>query len=508
MRSPSPAPDADSLSDTGQPSSTSEPSPPVRHNRATTAARAAPGRQGQKGASGRHADHNGPGHEGTPLATKLSVDHESTTTTGSGVSSGCTSSALAEQTAVPNKQTATTQDAAQQTVTSLECPVPDKHDASVQSEGPVLPDTNRQPRTAVPTGERGTQTPIGHASPRPLQKAPPGRQPQWSPSPAAHEAESRSRAQADSYSFGHARASPSQGSWPARQSPPTQWVDAAVDPFSYRDGLPAQRDAHSIFTSSAADQQLAGHTQRPAQRLFCSPPPDGDSQQPVMQPPQHLPAEQQAAAFNSQAQQQDADVPRSAAKDAMTVLAGYQDADHPIAGTSNNPAEGSPSVAPAGGATRSAHHTVGAGVSSSSNLTGLASAPPTATPTQAQAGLGSAWPNTPAAPPYMAGPSLQPQAARGHAHLPSHVPWVPQQQAPHLLGGGYAYMQSLPTGVAAQPAVLHADSRGVHRGSGAGQRAAADGVPVSVMHRQQGLPGMYGLPRYMYPGASLPDWSA
>lgn len=490
MRSPSPEPDADTEE---EPSSASEPSPPVRHNRAT-AARAAPGRQGQQGASVRHADHNGPGHDGTNLAAKLSVNHERTTAIGSGVNSVGNGSALAEQSsalpAVANKEAATRQDAGQQTVTISERPVPDKHDASVQSEGPVLPDVNRQPRTAVPTGERGTQTPIGHASPRPLQKAPPGRDPQWSPPHAAPEVESRSRAQADSYSLGPARAGQSQGNWPARQSPPTQWTAAAMDPFSCRDSVAAQGDAHSIFTSPAPEQLQAEYTQQPAQRLFCSPPPAGE---PAMQPPEHTPAEQQAAAFNSQAQQQDTEVHRSAAEAAMGVHHGYQDADHPPAGTSNNPAEASPPAAPAGVTTRSAQHTVGAAITSSSNPTG----PATATPTQAQAGLGSA------ALPYMADPSLQPRGARVHAHLPSHVPWVPQQQAPPLLGGGYAYMQSLPPPVTAHPAVLHADPRGVQRGLGPGQRTAAAGAPVGVMQRQQGSPGMYGLPRYMYPGASL-----
>ena len=521
MRSPSPDPNADSLSDTGEPSSTSEPSPttsepspPVRHKRATatTAARAAPGRQGQQGL--RHGDYNGPGHDGRPLATKLSVDHAHTTAAESGLNSAENGSALAEQSSallanVPNKQTATRQDAAQQTVTSSERPVPDRHDASVQSEGAVLPDTDRQPRTAAPTGERGTQTPIGHASPRPLQKAPPGRDPQWSPPHAAHEAESHSRAQADSYSFGHARAGQLQGNW---QSPPTQWAGAAVDPFSYRDSLAAQGDAHSILTSPAPDQQVAEHTQRPAQRLFCSPPPDGEFQQLAMQPPEHNPSEQQPAASNSQAQQQDTKVHRSAAEDTKAMLEGYQDADRPPVGMSNNPAEASPSAAPAGVATRPAQDTVGTAVTSSGNTIGPATAPPTAAPTQAQAGLGSAWPGMPAALPHMAEPSLQPggsQPRRAHVHaqLPSHMPWVPQQQGPPLLGEGYAFMQSLPTAVTAQPAVLHADPREVHRGSGAGQRSAAAGAPVGVMQRQQGLPGMYGHPRYMYPGASLLDWS-
>lgn len=510
MRSPSPDPDADSLLDTGEPSSTSEPSPPVRHKRATatTAARASPGRQGQQGASLRHADHNGLGHDGRPLATKLSVDGEDTAV-GSGVNGGRTVNALAEQSSalpatVPNKQTAARQDAAQQTVTSSERPVPDKHDASVQSEGSVLPDTDRQPRTLVPTGERGTQTPIGHASPRPLQKAPPGRDPQWSPPRAALEAESRSRAQADRYSLGQARAGQSQGSWPARQSPSTQWAAAVVDPFSYGDSLAAQRDAHSIFTTSVSDQQLAEYTQRPAQRLFSSPSPDGDPQQLAMQPPEHNPSGQQAPAFNSQAQQQDAEVRRSAAEDAMGVQEGYPHAAHPPIGMSDNPAEGSPSAALEGVATRSAQDTVGTAVTSSGNTIGPATAASTAAPTQAQAGLGSAWPGMPAALPYMAEPSLPPRAVRGRAQLPFHMPWGPQQQAPPpLLPDGYAYMQSGLTAVTASPAVLHADPRGVHRGLGAGQRAAAAGAPGGVMQRQQGSPGMYGPPRYMYPGACL-----
>ena len=508
MRSPSPEPNANSLSDSEELSSTSELSPPVNiaHRAIPATKAAARGKKGRQDASVRHPDHHGLHHDGTPLAAKLPVDQELVTSLESGMNSGQIGNAQAEQSsallsAVPTKQAAPTQDAAQQTVSSPERPAhSDKHDACVQSDMLIMPNNGRQPATAVLTDKRGIQTPIGHASPRPLQKALPGRGPEWSAHNASQTNECHSPAQG--YSHRHEGASSLQGNRARRQSPPAQWASAALDPLSYTDSMAAQRDALSIFTPAAPDQLLPGYTQRSAQRLFPSPPPSGDHQQLAMQPPEHLPAEQQLAAPSSQTQQPDSDVHRSA-EAAASLHTGHQNSTHRTADTSGNPAAASPSAASTGVGSRPAQHTVGAAMGSSSNPVGPATAPPTATRTQAQAREGSAWPSTPAGLPYMAKPSLQSRLAHTHAHMPPQVPSVPQHQTPHLPGEGYAYRQSPP--IMAQPAVLHADARGMNRGFGVGQRAATVGAPVSVVQRQQASHGMYGLPRPMYSGATSPN---
>ena len=516
MRSPSPEPHADSLSEAELPG-TFEPSPPVKSlYRAKPNSRAAPGRSFQQDASVRHPmREHGPCHDGTPLAAELSVDQELITALASGGISLNVGSARAEQSsallpAVPNKQAAPMQDAAQQTVSSPERPaLSDKHDACVQSDAPIMPNNDRQPLTAVPTDERGTQTPIGHASPRRLQKALPGRDPVWSARNAAQEFETHSPAQAHSYSLKHKRADQVQGTWPKSQSPSLQWASAAVDPLSHTDRVAIQSDGLSIFSPPAPNQQLPECTQRSAQRLFSSPPPDGDDQQLamqlVMQPLEHLTAEQQVAAPNSQAQQQDFHVHTSAEAAAMLHI-GHPDSTQPPAGTSSNPAEGPPSAASAGVASRPTQPTGGSAMGSGSNPMDLTTAPPTATPTQAQAEVCSAWPSTPAGPPYMAEAPLHSKPAYMHAHLAPHVPSVPQHQTPHLPGEGYPYRQPLP--YLAQPTLLHADARGMNTGLGPEQRAATHGAPISVMQRQQALHGVHGLQRRMYTGASSPNWSA
>ena len=510
MRSPSPEPDADSLSDAEEASATSEPSPPVRSPyKAATASRAMPDRTGQNAAHVSPHDHTGPGLSSAPLAAKRSVNHEPVTAAAPGVNNELTASAQAGQgsilpTKVSIKQTGKGQDAAQQTASSPHLTASDKQDVCVQSELPIMPNHSRHPPSAVPTDERGTQTPIGHASPRALQKAPPGRDPQWSPRNAAQEFESQSPAQPHGYLLRHERASPLIGTWPRRQSPPPQWSSTAFDP-----SMAAHRDAPSDFTSavpagpgSDPRQHLPKYTQGPAQRLFCSPPPDGDRQQLAMQPSEHLPAEQQSAASDSQAQQQDSDVRRAAAAEPFVSLhEGYQDADHPPAGSSSNPAEAWQSAASVGDAKHPAQLTVSAAALSGSDPT----APPTARPTQAQAEMDSAWLTTPAGVPHITEPSLRSWAAHTHAHLPPHAPSVPQHQAPRPPGEGYAYTQALP--FSGQQAVLDAHARGMNRGWGAEHRAAGIGAAAGVVQRQQGQPSMYGLPRRMYAGADSLNWS-
>lgn len=497
MRSPSPELNADSLSDSEELLSTSEPGPTVKSPcRATAAIRAVPSKKGQHDAGVRPLDHHGPHHNGTLPAAKLPNVQELVTALESGMDSRQTGPAQAEQSTallppVPIKETATKQDAAQQTFGSPERPAHSgKHDACVQSEGPIMPHNNKQLPIAVPTDERGTQTPIGHTSPRPLQRAPPGRDPEWSAHNAEQDCEARSPAPGHSLSY--ERTSQFQGYWPRRPSPPTQWASAAFDPLSYTDNVAAHRDGLSVSASPSPDQQLPEYIQQSAQSY-------GGRQQVDMQLLGHPPAEQQVAAPDSQARQQDSEVRRSA-EAAASLHTGHQDSNHPPAGTSNDPAKALLSAASAGIASCLAQHTVVAPTGSGSNPVGFATAPSIATPTQA--GAGSTWP-TPL--PDMADPSLPPRPQM-HAHVGPHVLSAPQRQTPHLPGEAYAYRQSLPN--VAQPAVLHAHARGMNMGLGSGQRAATVRAHVSVMQRQQASQGMHGLRRRTYTGESCINGSA
>ena len=511
MRSPSPETSlGHSLSEAEEPSSTSKPSPPVKTPyRAEPASRAAPGRNAQQDASIRHPirDHD-PHHDGTPPAAEPSVGLEFVTALGSGRNSLQVGGGQAEQSsallpAVPDKQAAPMHDATQQTVSSPERPaLSDKRDACVQSDVPIMPNNDGQLLTAVPTDERGSQTPIGHARPRPLQKALPGRDPEWSPRNAAQGFETHSPAQAHSYSLRHETANQLQGTWPRSQSPSSQWAIAAFEPLSHSDSVAAQKDSLSLLKSPAPDQQLQDYPQQSAQRSFASPAPGGGRQQPAMQPVEHLPAEQQVTAPNFQAQQQESNVHISAEAAAL-MQTGDQDSTHLPVGTSSNPADATPS---AGVASCPAQPTVGAAMGSGSKPMRPATAPPTTSPTQAQAEVGSALPSTPAGLPYMAELPLQSRPAHMHAHLAHPVPSVPHHQTSHLPGESYPYRQPLPH--LAQPTLLHADARGTNTSSGPGQRAAAVSASVSVMQRQEASHGMYGLQRRMYTGASSPIWSA
>ena len=510
MRSPSPEPTTDSPSDPGKPPATSGPSPPAQSRyKAVTTARApraeqpsGADRKGQTEANVRPPDHTGPRLHSPPLAAKLPVNQGPVTPVGSGMGNQVSSHAQAEHTsaepvAAASRQTHTRQDAAQQTVSSLEGTASHMQDACVQSELPMVPNHSHQVPITVPTDERATQTPVGHASPRPLQRAPPGRDAPWSPRYAAQNFEVQSPAQAHRDSLRHERPGPPQGSWAQRQSPSPRWPAAGIDPLPAQDSMAAHGDALTMSTSAVPaalslhpSQRTPGYSQHPAQRLFGSPPPDVDPLQLAMQPQQHLPA------FPSgmpTAQQQDSHGHRSAepALPAVPLHEGGQEADHPPAGSSNPPAEISgPSApgAPAGVAQGPAPHSVAPATPSSSQPTSAERSP---------AWLGT----TPAGAPNMAGPSLQFRAAApSHAgHWPSSVAQVAQQQSA-LPGDGYAYRQ--PQSLSAHQAGLHASARAMSRGFGTEGRAAPTSVPANVVQQHPFLPGMYGLPSRVYAGAS------
>lgn len=507
MRSPSPELTTDSLSDAEEPSAPSEPSPPVQSRyravpaTSPTRARQLSGleRKGQTEANARAPGHDGPRLQNTPLAAKLPVNQEPVKPVGPGVSTELASTAQTEDTsavpvAAPAGEPATRQDAAQQTVSSTDRIASHKQDACGQSELPMVPNSSHQSPTSVPTGDRATQTPVRHASPRPLQKAPPGRDAAWSPRYAAQGFEVHSPAQAHRDSPRHDWASPTQGRWPTRQSPSPQWAGAVFDPIISTDSMAAHAEALSVFMpavpaapSLQPTQRLPEHSQPPAQRLFGSPPPYGDPQQ-VMHPPQHLPVDQPIAA--SQAQQQDSAGHRSTepALGPESVQEGLQDADHGPAASASTLAGVLHSSGPAGFDQGPAPHSVTIPAFTSSQPTPAEGFP--------------AWLGTPAGVPHMAGPTLHLRAAapRHDGHLPSHVPGVPGHH-PALPGNGYAYTHSQP--FLAQQAALHGSA--MSRGLEAEYRTAASSAPIHLMQRHQHLPGGYGLHRHVCAGLSPPE---
>ncbi|KAL3138883.1 hypothetical protein ABBQ32_005708 [Trebouxia sp. C0010 RCD-2024] len=509
MRSPSPEPTTSSLSDAEEPLTASDPSPPAQSRYKATTARATrasgPVRKGQAAADVRPPDHSGPRLHSTPLAATLPVKQKPVTPVGSGMDYELGSHAQAAQhtsaetVATPSRQAATRQDAAQQTVNSPERTASHKQDACVQSELAIVPNKSRQLPIVVPTEERATQTPVGHASPCPLQKAPPGRDAPWSPCYAAQEFQAHSPAQD---SLRRERPGPPQGSWPERQSPLPQWAGAGIDPVTAvgQDNKASYRDALDIFASAAPSsypsQRAPEHSHRPAQRLFGSPPPEGNSLQPAMQPPQHLPADQLPGAA-SRAQQQakvDGHIPAEPALSSPPLHGGLQAADPPPAGSSHALAGVSGPSASAGAAQGAASSFVSAAAFSSSHGPGPSDQPPWAEGSPA-------WLSTPIGVPHTAEPTLQFRAGFRHdGPWPLNVAAVPQQHGT-LPGDGYAYRQSQP--FSAQQAALHASARAANRGLGAEHRAATISAPVNVMQRHPGMPGMYGLPSQVYAGVQV-----
>lgn len=515
MRSPSPEPTTSSLTDAEEPSTAPDPSPPAQSGYKAATARgtraSGPGKKGQAEANVRPPDHNGPRPHSTPLAATLPVNQKPVTPVGSGKDHELLSHAQAAQhmSADPvetaSRQAATSQDAAQQTVSSPELTASQKQDACVQSELPIMPNNSHQLPIAVPTDERATQTPGGHASPRPLQRAPPGRDAPWSPRYAAQEFLVHSPAQAHQDSLRHERGGPQQGSWPTRQSPSPQWAGSAMSPLTGQDSVAAHGDALGIFApampaapSSYPTQRAPEHSHRPAQRLFGSPPPEGNPLQPAMQPPQHLPADQLPGAASGAQQQEDEDGHRLAepALPSPPLHEGLQDADPPPAGSSHPSAGVSGSSAAAGAAQGAAPYSLDPAAFSSSHDPGISGQAPWAEGSPA-------WLGTPTGVPHTAEPSLQFRAAPRHdGHWPLNVAAVPQQHGT-LPGDGYAYRQSQP--FPAQQAALHAGARALNRGLGAEHRTAPSSAPVNVMQNHPGLPGMYGLPSRVYAGGKFPQ---
>ena len=560
MQSPSPEAGTDHQSDTDQTSAHSLPtSPNIKPSKAAEAARAVSPRKGLVAASSRANPSRVPAHNfgSTPTNALLTPDVSLKQTHGAAreadSSHPVANAAQAEQASAAvgpstGQQSRIRQDAAQQTVSFTAGSVLKGQNASVQSDMPVMPTNKREVPKAVPTDERATQTPMGHASPQPFQRLPPGASSNWPCSHTAHSFDVSLPGQMQSQSLRHEGQSPTQmsahapplGNGPRRQGPSRQWADV---PFGTRaTGDSDAADMHLANTSaSALPVSPVQSQQRPSERqdqflhkLFCSPLQSLDQKQLTMQTGQHFPAEQptpSAERYHSQVKPQLQDsqqtIPAQPLPALAPTVASNQDFAQQPAGVPSKPTEalnGSLSAAPTAFVNPSVHF-----VSSAAALQDR-DAP------QAQPVPASAWLLMPPAAPGLAEPSL-PSQTPWHApflpapnmpshmssHMPSHVAshmpsHMPSQVAPHMPshmptphqgqphGVSYASWQSppfLPSPV--RQAAPYAAARGPSIGFDKEQWRSTGSRPAAMMQRQQGVGAMPQLQRHMYPGRAHPQ---
>ena len=442
------------------------------------------------------------------------------------------------------QQSRSRQDAAQQTVSSPVENFLQGHDTSVESELPILPTDKRQVAKAVPTDERSTQTPIGHASPRPFQRLPPGRSSDW---PSSHIAQAfdvsspglmhRQLLRHEAERATHSTVTPS-GNGPERPDPSRQWADVPPKAVVTGESQSAYRDLAGAYppdlpVSPAIDQQNAPKCRSESlQKLFSSPVPYVDWNQLVMQTRNSFPAEQRSLLDDQGSSQmklhrpEQMPIAESSPLQAPGVSSSQDFAHQPTAVCSNPAKRPFPAALAAHNSLLMQHAATAAALTNRdvSHALDMPASPwprkPSATPglagpslpsgeafvpsqmpshapyhmpTEAQLTVPSQMPSR--MPPYM--PSQMPSRMPSYmpSHVPSHVP-IPHQHQPQ--GISYANWQSPPfLPAAARQAAPYAwrPSSGFEEEQGSAGRG-----PAALMQRQQGLAAIHQQPQHMYPG--------
>ena len=463
MRSPSPEADTTSLSDLhAAPAQRSSRTSPT--GRSVEAARPAAAKTARAAVDAR-ADSSRvepaaamPDYETLRPGSSRPIDSASLTVHGS--------AANATQAEQPAEHLPSQKDAAQQALHSAAKAPPRTQDSSVQSELPIMPTAQRQVPNAWPTDERGTQTPLGHASPRALQRAPPGRDAQCPSTSHTHMVNSQQPGHLSRHVLRHDEAGspqvPAQALFsdyqPRMQSPTHQ--STFPDDHVAADTMHARRDLSSVF---ATDPFFGPSSEQHLQKSIR----DSAHSHMTMQSSDTKVAEQSLHAAKLKA-------------DSAHQASGASFSAQPVAGSMQHPAGSLP------GDSSDSHH--------------------------AQAAPASVQLHMPRLAPRLTEPSMPPMTGQLPLQLPAHLLNEMPSHAHFQIPPTQHYMTTQPRVHSFEhpqrpPFPLTPTYVSVSTGASLADMWPAPGNrSASVMQRQQGAPAMHTLPRRMYAGITC-SWN-